>query len=62
MTRAYLPPRDCGPEFVRRFAREMHRIGREATRHDRAERIQAECDRLLKLTDEEAGNVECSFQ
>lgn len=57
MALSHHPPRDIGPEFSRRFAREMHRIAREAGRFERAERIQAECDRLLTLSDEETTNV-----
>ncbi len=64
MSRSYLPPRDLGPEFCRRldhevlaFARRMFAIGRGCTRFERAEQIQAEADRLLGITDEEAGHV-----
>jgi hypothetical protein len=72
MSTARKPIGDCGPEFGRRFERElrstirhdghetsrrfaarMFEIGRTADRFDRAERIQAECDRLLTLSDAE---------
>lgn len=61
------PIRDLGPEFLRRldrdvqrFTRRMFEIGRDADRFDRAERIQAECDRLLSLSDEEARHAAAS--
>ena len=62
MSTALKPVRDIGPEFcrrldreVQRFSRRMFEIGRHADRFERAERVQAEADRLLTLSDEEAG-------
>lgn len=49
--------RDLGPEFARRFSREMFRIARTADRFTRAELVQAEVDRLNALTDEEAAHA-----
>lgn len=64
MSTATKPVRDLGPEFLRRldhevlaFARRMFAIGRGCTRFERADQIQAECDRLLGLSDEEVGHV-----
>ena len=61
MTRSNQLPRDLGPEFQRHlergvmhFARRMHEIGRHSDRFDRADLIQAECDRLARLSDEDA--------
>ncbi|WP_333822816.1 hypothetical protein [Pinisolibacter sp.] len=72
MSTARKPIGDCGPEFGRRFERDlaaavrrdgrevprrfaarMIEIGRTADRFERADLIQAECDRLLTLSDEE---------
>lgn len=67
MSTARKPICDLGPEFTRRldrevqrFTRRMFEIGRGADRFDRAEQIQAEADRLLMLSDEEAGHVHAS--
>jgi hypothetical protein len=49
------PIRDCGPEFRRRFASTLYRIGREADRFTIADEIQVECDRLR--AEEEAANA-----
>lgn len=67
MSSVHDPIGDVGPEFLRRFdhevqrfSRRMFEIARDADRLDRAERLQAECDRLLALPDEEAGHVRAS--
>lgn len=51
MASVHDPINDVGPEFARKFSREMFRIAREVSRFDRAIRIQAAVD---KLRDEEA--------
>lgn len=66
MSTARKPIGDLGPEFARRldrqiqkaaretaraFSRGMFEIARTADRFDRADRIQAECDRLLAHAD-----------
>lgn len=73
MSTARKPIGDLGPEFVRRldrqfqkaarstalaFSRGMFEIARTADRFERADRIQAECDRLLALSDDSATPAE----
>ena len=60
---------DCGPEFVRRveheirdhtrlIAKRFHDIARSSSScREAGERAQAEADRLLTLSDEEAGHA-----
>ena len=64
MSTALKPVRDIGPEFARRldheiqrFSRRMFEIGASADRFETADAIQAECDRLAQLSDEEAGHA-----
>lgn len=60
MSRVTAPVGDLGPEFARRVAREIDRaaarfmrIGRTADRFERADLIQAECNRLAGLPTKE---------
>ena len=64
MSTALKPIRDLGPEFARRFdheiqrfSRRMFEIGASAGRFETADAIQAECDRLARLSDEEVGHA-----
>lgn len=70
MASVHDPIRDIGPEFERRIDREVRRAEREIARRffeiaqtsgtcrEAGARAQAEADRLLSLTDEEAGHAE----
>lgn len=63
------PIHDCGPEFARRLeheisdhariiAKRFNDIARSSSRcREAGDRAQAEADRLLSLTDEEAGHA-----
>lgn len=54
MSTALKPIRDIGPEFARKLDHELVHAAKGIDRRGRADRVQAECDRLRSLSDEEA--------